>query len=106
MHHAAMAPHQSGTSLEMLKLLIQAGAKNAPFLSRFILSSLYQDRLGSNIGEKHSRKEMMRFRAGGDIHAKDNQGAHPTQKAKTLPAKMRTKYGLQRFAASLPKGEL
>jgi hypothetical protein len=49
---------------------------------------------------------MMRFRAGGDIHAKDNQGAHPTQKAKTLPAKMRTKYGLQRFAASLPKGEL
>lgn len=46
------------------------------------------------------------IQAGGDIHAKDRQGAHPTQKAKTLPAKMRTKYGLQRFAASVAKDEL
>lgn len=46
------------------------------------------------------------IQVGADIHAKDHQGAHPTQKAKTLPAKMRTKYGLQRFAASVPKDEL
>ena len=67
MHHAAMSSRHSSSSMEMLKLLIQAGA---------------------------------------DIHAKDHQGAHPTQKAKTLPAKMRTKYGLQRFAASVSKDEL
>ena len=46
------------------------------------------------------------IQAGGNINAKDHQGAHPTQKAKMLPAKMRTQYGLQRFAASVPKDEL
>ena len=38
-----------------------------------------------------------------DFIIETTQGAHPTQKAKQLPAKMRTKYGLQRFAAGLPK---
>ena len=46
------------------------------------------------------------IQAGADIHAKDKRGAHPTQKAKTLPAKMRTKYGLQRFATGVFKDEL
>ena len=97
-------------NMALLKLLLDQPAADAAHVDQRDQdgrSSMHHAAMASppeGNDHAHTNLEMLKLliAAGGDVHAKDNRGAHPTAKAKRLPAKLRTKYGLQRWVSGIP----